>query len=91
MYPTHFGRVEDLARLAADLHLQIDAMVALALQAGAQPDRHARLVDGLTQLYAARADAHGWNRGRAVLEQLLKMDIELNAQGLEVWLDRTRA
>ena len=91
MYPTHFGRIEDVARLAADLHVQIDAMVALALEAGADADRHARLVDGLTGLYAARARVHGWTGGRNALEQLLQMDIELNAQGLEVWLDRTAA
>ncbi|WP_460877232.1 MBL fold metallo-hydrolase [Rhodanobacter koreensis] len=89
MYLTHFGRIEGVARLADDLHLQIDAMVALALEAAADPNRHARLVDGLAELYAARANAHGWTQGRAALEQLLHMDIELNAQGLEVWLDRT--
>ena len=88
MYLTHYNRVENVARLAAELHVQIDAMVALALEAGADPDRHARLVDDLTRLYAARAHAHGWTQGRAALEQLLHMDIELNAQGLEVWLDR---
>lgn len=91
MYPTHFGRVEDVARLAVDLHVQIDAMVKLALEAGSDADRHARLVDGLTGLYAARAQAHGWTGGRGMLEQLLHMDIELNAQGLEVWLDRPTA
>jgi hypothetical protein len=42
----------------------------------------------LTQLYAARAEAHGWTQSRATLIQLLHMDIELNAQGLAVWLDR---
>jgi glyoxylase-like metal-dependent hydrolase (beta-lactamase superfamily II) len=89
MYPTHFDRIEDVARLAADLHVQIDAMVGLALEAAAHTDKHARLVEGLTGLYAARARAHGWTQGRAMLEQLLRMDIELNAQGLEVWLDRT--
>ncbi|WEN13829.1 MBL fold metallo-hydrolase [Rhodanobacter sp. AS-Z3] len=88
MYPTHFGRIEDLQRLAADLHEQIDAMVGLAQEAGVHADRHAQLVDSLTNLYATRALAHGWTKGRAALEQLLHMDIELNAQGLEVWLDR---
>ncbi len=33
MYLTHFSRVEDVARLATDLHEQIDAMVTLALDA----------------------------------------------------------
>lgn len=91
MYPTHFGRIEDVARLAVDLHVQIDAMVDLALQVGADADRHTRLVQGLTGLYAARARAHGWTGEHSALEQLLHMDIELNAQGLEVWLDRIAA
>ncbi|MHB1271347.1 MAG: MBL fold metallo-hydrolase [Rhodanobacter sp.] len=88
MYLTHYGRVEQLGKLAGDLHVQIDAMVALARAANERPDRHAALVASLTELYASRAQAHGWTRGRAALCRLLGMDIELNAQGLEVWLDR---
>lgn len=88
MYLTHYGRVEDVERLAADLHVQIDAMVDLARAAHGKPDRHAVLMESLTDLYAARAAAHGWCHGRDALRQLLGMDIELNAQGLEVWLDR---
>ncbi|BFI96167.1 MAG: MBL fold metallo-hydrolase [Rhodanobacter sp.] len=88
MYLTHYGRVEDVARLAADLHEQIDAMVALARGAHGQPDRHATLTAALADLYAARAVAHGWTQGREALLSVLAMDIELNAQGLEVWLDR---
>jgi len=88
MYLTHYGRVEDVERLAADLHVQIDAMVDLARAAHGRPERHAVLVESLTDLYAVRAEAHGWRRGRDALRQLLGMDIELNAQGLEVWLDR---
>ena len=87
MYLTHYGRVEDVERLAADLHVQIDAMVALARSAQGRIDRHAALVASLTELYATRARAHGWREGRDALRQLLGMDIELNAQGLEVWLD----
>ncbi|PWK93065.1 MBL fold metallo-hydrolase [Fulvimonas soli] len=88
MYLTHYGRVEDLARLARDLHEQIDAMVAFARAAAGKPDRHAWLLDALADLYAGRAAAHGWSGGRKRLRELLDMDIELNAQGLEVWLER---
>lgn len=88
VYLTHYGRVADLARLGADLHTQIDAMVGLAHAANGHPDRHRVLMDSLTDLYAARAMAHGWMHGREALWQLLGMDIELNAQGLAVWLDR---
>jgi glyoxylase-like metal-dependent hydrolase (beta-lactamase superfamily II) len=88
MYPTHYGRIEDVVRLADDLHAQIDAMVALAAERRARPDRHAALVEALTDLYARRAQAHGCVQDRAALVGLLATDIELNAQGLEVWLDR---
>jgi glyoxylase-like metal-dependent hydrolase (beta-lactamase superfamily II) len=90
MYPTHFGRVEDVERLAADLHTQIDAMVSLARDADGAPDRHQRLTAALTMLYAQRATAHGWRGNHAALTDLLHTDIELNAQGLEVWLDQAR-
>ncbi len=87
MYLTHFGRVEDVDQLAADLHEQIDAMVTLALDARSSTDRHQTLVKALTGLYAGRARTHGWSGGRDALQRLLQMDIELNAQGLEIWLD----
>ena len=88
MYLTHYGRVEDVERLAADLHTQIDAMVAIALAANSKHDRHAVLLDDLASFYACRAAAHGWTKGREALGELIGMDIELNAQGLEVWLGR---
>ena len=90
MYPTHFGRVEDIHRLAADLHRQIDDMVLLAQSVDGKPERHQLLVEALTTLYATRAAKHGWQGGRAALVELLQMDIELNTQGLEVWLDHAR-
>ena len=90
MYPTHYGRIEDVERLGADLHAQIDAMVTLAQAAHGKRNRHPYLVEALTTLYATRAAAHGWNGTPAALHALLQMDIELNAQGLEVWLDRAQ-
>jgi glyoxylase-like metal-dependent hydrolase (beta-lactamase superfamily II) len=91
MYVTHFGRIENVQKLAADMHESIDAMVAVARQANGKTDRHAELTRGLTELYADRTAQHGWRGNRDALMQLLGMDIELNAQGLGVWLDRDRA
>jgi glyoxylase-like metal-dependent hydrolase (beta-lactamase superfamily II) len=87
MYLTHYNRVEEIDRLAADLHEQIDAMVVLARAANQQSDRHATLVASLTNLYGDRAKAHGWQGSHETLLELLGGDIELNAQGLGVWLD----
>ena len=35
-----------------------------------------------------RLDGHGFRASRATLQELLATDVELNSQGLEVWLDR---
>ena len=87
LYLTHFGPVGPAASLAADLHRRIDAMVALAEPLATAPDRHERLKQGLTTLYLDEAHAHGWHGGCDALLEILGNDVELNAQGLAVWLD----
>lgn len=88
LYVTHFGRLSDIPRLAADLHRLIDAHVELAhhcRDAGAE--RHARLVAGVRDLLVAEARRQNWALSDGELVDVFALDIELNAQGLEVWLD----
>jgi glyoxylase-like metal-dependent hydrolase (beta-lactamase superfamily II) len=88
IYLTHYGRVQHVERLGQDLHQQIDAMVALVQQLRGHPQRHAALVAALGELYWQRAQAHGCRQSRDELIELLDIDIELNAQGLELWSDK---
>jgi len=90
VYLTHYGRVEGIPALAADLVEQIDAMVEIGRQCDERPDRHRCLVAALTALYQERAQAHGCPLDDTAVAQVLAMDIELNAQGLACWLDRDR-
>ncbi|MGV8959890.1 MAG: MBL fold metallo-hydrolase [Stenotrophomonas sp.] len=90
MYLTHYGRVSDTARLGAELHEQIDAMVAIARRCAGLPERHRRLVEALSALYVARAHQHGCALEEAGVLRVLGLDIELNAQGLACWLERER-
>ncbi|GGA01662.1 MBL fold metallo-hydrolase [Dyella caseinilytica] len=91
MYLTHYGRVENVEHLAARLHEMIDAMVNVATHANDDAqDRHLQLTTALADLYATRLAEHGWHGDRAALMHWLGTDIELNAQGLGVWLDRER-
>lgn len=90
MYLTHYSRVESPHELAHELNVQIDAMCALARAVDGLADRQARLVAGLESLYVARAQAHGVRRAPADIARALAIDIELNAQGLAVWLDGLR-
>lgn len=91
MQVTHYGRiggsVDEVQRLAAVMLAQVDEMVALAESLRTAPDRHERLKAALLDGYLAHLRAHG-HRDGAAAAQWLAMDAELNAQGLEVWLDR---
>lgn len=87
MYLTHFGRVGDVTRLAGLLLAQLDAMVALAEGLRAATNRHQALVEGLASLCRAQLQRHGVTNLEGCLAGLA-LDIELNAQGLAVWLDR---
>lgn len=87
MYLTHYSRVTDVHRLAGLLFDQIDAMVAIGQRHRGSPDRHEALKRELRALYAQQLQAHGVAADEAALA-LLDTDVELNAQGLGVWLDR---
>ncbi|MBW8844439.1 MAG: MBL fold metallo-hydrolase [Burkholderiales bacterium] len=91
MQVTHYGRiggsVGEVQRLAAQMLEQVDEMVALAESLRTAPDRHERLKAGLLDGYLTRLRAHGHAAG-ADAADWLALDAELNAQGLEVWLDR---
>ncbi|MBA4217155.1 MAG: MBL fold metallo-hydrolase [Methylibium sp.] len=91
MQVTHYGRiggsVAEVRRLAALLLEQVDEMVALAESLRDAPHRHERLKAGLLAGYLARLHTHG-HADNAAAAEWLATDTELNAQGLEVWLDR---
>ena len=91
IYVTHFSQVTDIPRLASDLHRLVDAHADIALQARGAADRHQRLCAGVAELMTNEAEQQGWALQGEALLALLKMDVELNAQGLGAWLDATAA
>ena len=88
MYLTHYGRVHDVPRLGALLLGLLDDMVAVAQAVPAGPGRHDALKHGMRDLFGRSLAAHGSPLDAAAMDQLLAMDLELNAQGLAIWLDR---
>jgi glyoxylase-like metal-dependent hydrolase (beta-lactamase superfamily II) len=90
MYLTHYGCVDEVDRLAALLLEQIDAMVEIAQRLRATPSRHAALKEALGALYLDRLRTQRSPLDDEAIARLLTMDVELNAQGLGVWLDRAR-
>ena len=89
VYLTHYSRVTDVPRLAADMHACLNAYVQIA-RTCADKDKQ-RITCMQTRMHAylvKRARDHGCTLDQALLDSWLAMDVELNAQGLAVWLGR---
>ncbi|WP_319002363.1 MBL fold metallo-hydrolase [Quatrionicoccus australiensis] len=88
MYLTHYSRVGDVASKADSLLRHLDAMVNIALQEKAAGDeRHVRIKERTTDYLFSAIRAHGCTLPDAELHAIWATDLELNAQGLGVWLD----
>lgn len=87
MYLTHYGAVGDVARLADELRAGIRRYVALARGLRKAPDRHQALKAALRADLLADLQRRHHRLPVATVDGLLAIDLELNAQGLGVWLD----
>ena len=93
MYLTHFSQVHDVEEKAAELHRLIDAHVEVALREKASVaglDRHARIREGIEQLLLDETRRFGCQLPQREILKVFDGDLELNAQGLGVWLDSTK-
>jgi glyoxylase-like metal-dependent hydrolase (beta-lactamase superfamily II) len=88
MYLTHYGPVGDLQRMAEGLLQLLQRMVEFGQALRHADERHARLREALLSMYRQSLREHGCKLDEASWAALLEIDIELNAQGLAVWLDR---
>ena len=86
VYVTHYGAVEDVEAQADMIVRQSDAMAALARSLHRASDFELRLREGLRGIYLAEAKARGVGLGDSEFLELVAPDVELNAQGLAVWL-----
>ena len=94
LYLTHFGQVRDVAGTAREMHRLIDACVEIARRhKDAGQVRHELIRSALAELMVKEIAAIGCLLPPEKVLAFLHHDIEINAQGLEVWLDsasRTR-
>ena len=88
IYVAHFGRLTNLTALAGDLHRLIDAHAELGerhRRAGAE--RKHLLTEGVRSIVLAERERQGWRLPSEKVLEVFALDIELNAQGIESWLD----
>jgi glyoxylase-like metal-dependent hydrolase (beta-lactamase superfamily II) len=95
LYLTHFSRIGgpgQVQRLGVQLLALLRDMVAMARavqRSGVRgPARHRALQAGQLQLFAASLREHGSTWPEHAIAELLSVDLELNAQGMAIWLDK---
>lgn len=91
VFLTHYSQVGDLQRLAKDMHAGIDAHVRIAESLkDAGEARLEKLKKKLHAYLTQRVREHGCALDPATVDLWLQMDVDLNAKGLSVWLDRKK-
>ncbi|MBN1378832.1 MAG: MBL fold metallo-hydrolase [Gammaproteobacteria bacterium] len=88
MYLTHFGYVDDIERLADQLRFDLNQYMQIGTQRTKASDRVDQLREQLMQYTLERLAARGSRCTASRARELLEMDIDLNAQGLDMWLEK---
>jgi glyoxylase-like metal-dependent hydrolase (beta-lactamase superfamily II) len=87
MYLTHYGRVDDVQRLADDMIRSVDVLVELAERYKNDTQRQQKIEDGMRDWLMAGIREHGVTLSDADCLEVLMPDVKLNTQGIEFWLE----
>lgn len=88
VFLTHYSELRDPAAKVDDLHRLVDAHATLARNVrDAGPEREQRLYEGVRSLLLDEAHRDGTHLSDDDVMAVYGTDVELNAQGLGVWLD----
>ena len=90
MYLMHFSRVTDAPRLGEALKEQIRELTRIAERSASAPDPAAAIRAGMADLWCELAARHECRLAPEAVRSLLEGDLDLNTQGLIVWLGRRR-
>lgn len=90
IYLTHYGRIQKTPALTQGLHEQIDALVAIGQALAKAPNRHEAMCEAVMENMLLGLQKMNCPLPVATQRSLLEMDVKLNVQGLEVWLDRAQ-
>ncbi|MBL8306765.1 MAG: MBL fold metallo-hydrolase [Rubrivivax sp.] len=91
MYLTHFNRIGDVQAAGETLLGLLRRTAAIGRDAARETDparRHERIKAAQLDLFTESLAAHGCRLASEEVARLLAIDLELNAQGIAIWLDR---
>jgi len=87
MYLTHFGRVGDTHRLAAQMVAGVHKLSEIGESHAASASRTQDIQRDMLEWLVTSIRAHGVTMPEDRLLDLLEDDVSLNTQGIEYWLD----
>jgi glyoxylase-like metal-dependent hydrolase (beta-lactamase superfamily II) len=90
VFLTHYSRVDDLPRLAGDMHRRIDDFVALARRHADDDNRTEKMHKSMFEYFRHETRQHGVQFTDEQLHAVVDKDVELNTMGLEHWLNTTQ-
>jgi glyoxylase-like metal-dependent hydrolase (beta-lactamase superfamily II) len=88
IFLTHYAEVTELERLAREVKERVLAFADLGARHRDALDRSSKRRHGMFAMISDWLDAHGYARDGGERHRLLDEDVEINCQGIEVWLDR---
>ena len=88
IFLTHYAEVHELGRLSGELKDRVRAFADLGRRFRGAPGRGPKLRKAMYAMLSRWLDEHGFPGDDVERHRLLDDDVELNCQGIEVWLDR---
>jgi glyoxylase-like metal-dependent hydrolase (beta-lactamase superfamily II) len=88
VYLTHYSRVRNLDRLAADMHAGIDDYAQMALDLRDENNRGHALQLAMHDYLSKRVLEHGFKGDADAIRSIIEVDVTLNSAGLVSWLNR---
>jgi len=90
MYLTHYGRVDDVQRLARVMIDGVDTFVSIAEKFKDDDERRQKIETAMSDWLLSGLEKHGVRLDQKRCLELLGSDIKLNTQGIEFWLDHRK-
>lgn len=90
MFLTHYSMVAEVTRLADELHYSIDRLAAIAQEAANADNRYRAILNAMTDYLVERAMKLNPQLDKERVKAVFMLDLKINTQGLEVWLDRNQ-
>lgn len=90
VYLTHYGRLGAVEQHAAQLHVMVDRFVGAAMAAAEVEPRGLALREVVRGIVVEGVRRAGCTLGVEAIHEVVGADVEINAQGLDVWLEKKK-